>query len=156
MKSAQRLASCYPLEERRRYGRTESRKIPRYTNIVPAKKTVIGSKVINQQNEDLGKIEDIVIDADAGRIAYAVLSFGGFLGLGDKYFAIPWEALRFNLSDKHALLNVDKKVLENAPGFSKENWPNMADATWGNQIFTHYGYKPYWEQPPTGSTRDRI
>ncbi len=131
-------------------------RVARYTNIVPAKKTVIGSKVINQQNEDLGKIEDIVVDADAGRIAYAVLSFGGFLGLGDKYFAIPWEALRFNLSDKHALLNVDKKVLENAPGFSKENWPNMADATWGNQIFTHYGYKPYWEQPPTGSTRDRI
>ncbi len=131
-------------------------RVARYTNVVPAKKTVIGSKVINQQNEDLGKIEDIVIDADAGRIAYAVLSFGGFLGLGDKYFAIPWEALRFNLSDKHALLNVDKKLLENAPGFSKENWPNMADATWGNQIFTHYGYKPYWEQPPTGSTRDRI
>ncbi len=131
-------------------------RVARYTNVVPAKKTVIGSKVINQQNEDLGKIEDIVIDADAGRIAYAVLSFGGFLGLGDKYFAIPWEAFRFNLSDKHALLNVDKKLLDNAPGFSKDNWPNMADTTWGNQIFTHYGYKPYWEQPPTGSARDRI
>ena len=131
-------------------------RVSRYTNIVPAKKTVIGSKVINQQNEDLGKIEDIVIDDDAGRIAYAVLSFGGFLGMGDKYFAIPWEALRFNLSDKHALLNVDKKLLENAPGFGKDSWPNMADATWGNQIFSHYGYTPYWEQRPAGSVRDRI
>src|ERR1700749_4200527 len=118
----------------------------RYTNIVPAKKVVIGSKGVNQQNEALGKIEDIVIDADAGRIAYAVLSFGGFLGLGDKYFAIPWEALRFSLTDKRALLNVDKKLLENAPGFDKDNWPNMTDAKWGNQIFTHYGYRPYWEQ----------
>jgi hypothetical protein len=131
-------------------------KMARYSNIVPAKKTVIGSKVVNQQNEDLGKIEDVVIDADAGRIAYAVLSFGGFLGMGDKYFAIPWEALRFNLADNRALLNVNKKILENAPGFSKDNWPDMADATWGNQIFTHYGYKPYWDQPPTGSVRDRI
>jgi hypothetical protein len=122
-------------------------KVARYTNVVPAKKTVIGSKVINQQNEDLGKIEDIVIDADAGRIAYAVLSFGGVLGMGDKHFAIPWEALRFNLPNKQAVLNVDKKLLENAPGFSKDNWPNLSDVTLGNQIFTHYGYKPYWEQP---------
>lgn len=128
----------------------------RYSSIVPAKKTVIGSKVINQQNEDLGKIEDIVIDADAGRITYAVLSFGGFLGMGDKYFAIPWQALRFSLSDRHALLNVNKQVLENAPGFDKDTWPNMADTGWGTQIYTHYGYKPYWEEPPTGSLRDRV
>ena len=130
-----------------------------YPNIFPAKKSVIGTRVINQQNEDLGKIEDIVIDADAGRIAYAVLSFGGFLGMGDKYFAIPWEALRFNpfnTTDKHIVLNVDKKLLDNAPGFNKDNWPNMADQSWGNQIFAHYGYKPYWDQPPSGSMRDRI
>ena len=68
---------------------SEEKRIGRYTDIVPAKKTVIGSKVVNAQNEDLGKIEDLVIDAGAGRIAYAVLSFGGFLGMGDNYFAIP-------------------------------------------------------------------
>src|SRR5215469_12265599 len=94
-------------------------KMARYSNVVPAKKTVIGSKVVNRQNENLGKIEDVVIDADAGRIAYAVLSFGGFLNMGDKYFAIPWEALRFSLSDKYALLDVEKRLLENAPGFDK-------------------------------------
>ena len=92
---------------------------------------MIGSKVVNAQNEDLGKIEDLVIDAGAGRIAYAVLSFGGFLGMGDKYFAIPWNAFRFNLAEKHAVLHLDKKQLENAPGFDKDNWPNMADSTWG-------------------------
>jgi hypothetical protein len=78
-----------------------------YTDIVPAKKTVIGSSVVNKHNEDLGKIEDLVLDAGAGRIAYAVLSFGGFLGMGDKYFAIPWNAFHFNLSEKRAVLNVD-------------------------------------------------
>jgi len=131
-------------------------KMARYSNVVPAKKTVIGSKVVNQQNEDLGKIEDVVIDTDSGRIAYAVLTFGGFLGMGDKYFAIPWEAFRFSLTENRAVLNVEKRLLENAPGFNKDSWPNMADPTWGNQIFTHYGYKPYWDQPPTGSMRDRF
>ena len=113
-------------------------RVVRYTDIVPAKKMVIGSKVVNAQNEDLGKIEDLVIDAGAGRIAYAVLSFGGFLGMGDKYFAIPWNAFRFNLAEKHAVLNLDKKQLENAPGFDKDNWPNMADSTWGTNIYKHY------------------
>jgi hypothetical protein len=118
----------------------------RYTDLVPAKKTVIGSKVINAQNEDLGKIEDLVLDARAGRIAYAVLSFGGFLGMGDKYFAIPWNAFHFNLSEKQAVLNVDKKLLENAPGFDRDNWPNMADSIWENSIYKHYGYTPYSEE----------
>jgi sporulation protein YlmC with PRC-barrel domain len=121
-------------------------KVGSYTDIVLAKKTVIGSNVVNAQHEDLGKIEDLVLDAGAGRIAYAILSFGGFLGMGDKYFAIPWNALRFNLSGKHAVLNLDKKLLENAPGFDKDNWPNMADSTWGTSIYKHYGYIPYWEE----------
>ena len=120
-------------------------RIARYTDIVPAKKTVIGSNVVNAANEDLGKIEDIVLDAGAGRIAYAVLSFGTFLGMGGKFFAIPWNALHFNLKENRAVLNVDKKLLENAPGFDKDNWPNFADSTWGNSIYKHYGYKPYWE-----------
>ena len=124
--------------------------------VIPAKKTIIGSSVVNQQNEDLGKIEDLVIDTGAARIAYVVLSFGGFLGLGDKYFAIPWEAFRFDSSEKRAVLNVDRRLLENAPGFDKDNWPNMADTAWGGQVFSHYGYRPYWEEPPTGSRRDRI
>jgi len=118
----------------------------KHTDIVPAKKTVIGSRVVNAQMEDLGKIEDVVLDARAGRIAYAVLSFGGFLGMGDKYFAIPWNALHFNLSEKHAVLNLDKKLLENAPGFDKDNWPNMADSNWRTRIYQHYGYTPYWDE----------
>jgi len=130
----------------------------RYTDIVAAKKTVIGSAVVNAQNEDLGIIEDLVLDAGAGRIAYAVLSFGGFLGLGEKYFAIPWNAFHFNPSEDHAVLNLDKKQLENAPGFDKDNWPNLADSTWGARIYKHYGYTPYWEETSgatSTATRDR-
>jgi sporulation protein YlmC with PRC-barrel domain len=115
-----------------------------YMDIV-ATKTIVGSKVVNAQNEDLGKIEDLVLDAGAGRIAYAVLSFGSFLGMGGKHFAIPWNAFHFQLKKNQAVLNVDKKLLENAPGFEKDNWPNFADPAWGNRIYKHYGYTPYWE-----------
>jgi hypothetical protein len=124
---------------------TRETRVVSYTDIVPAKKTLIGSEVVNAHNENLGTIEDLVIDAAAGRIAYAVLSFGGFLGMGDKYFAIPWNAFHFNLAEKRVVLNLDKKQLENAPGFDKNNWPNLADSTWGTSIYKHYGYAPYWE-----------
>jgi sporulation protein YlmC with PRC-barrel domain len=100
------------------------KRIVRYTDIVPVKKTVIGSKVVNAQNEDLGKIEDLVIDAGAGRIAYAVLSFGGFLGMGDKYFAIPWNAFRFNLAEKHAVLHLDKCPSRRKPPLKKRIGPS--------------------------------
>jgi sporulation protein YlmC with PRC-barrel domain len=120
-------------------------KLAKYKDIVPAK-TVIGSSVVNANYEDLGRIEDLVLDANAGRIAYAVLSFGGFLGLGDKYFAIPWNKFEFHLAEKRVVLNVDKKLLEKAPGFDKDNWPNMADSTWGTSIYKHYGLAPYWEE----------
>ncbi len=90
-------------------------KLARYNDIVPAK-TVIGSTVVNTNYQDLGTIEDLVLDAGAGRIAYAVLSFGGFLGMGDKYFAIPWNAFQFHLAEKRIVLNIDKKLLEKASG----------------------------------------
>jgi sporulation protein YlmC with PRC-barrel domain len=107
--------------------------------------TITGDKVMNLQGENLGKIDELMMDLQSGRIAYAVLSFGGFLGMGDKLFAIPWNALTVN-PDEHAfILNVDKETLKNAPGFNKDNWPDFADERWGSQIYSYYGYKPYWE-----------
>lgn len=111
---------------------------------------LLGKRVENLQGENLGRIEDIVIDLDAGRVVYAVLSFGGFLGLGDKLFAIPWQAL--SLQDREGtlvdeevfILNVDKDRLRNAPGFERGDYPDMADRTLGTGIYNYYGYKPYW------------
>jgi hypothetical protein len=65
--------------------------------------------------------------------------------MGNKLFAIPWEALKVDAVNKQFILNVDKKLLENATGFDKDNWPNMADPKFGADIYRHYGYKPYWE-----------
>ena len=112
---------------------------------VLAADTLTGDKVVNPQNEDLGKIEHLMIDLGTGRIAYAVLSFGGFLGMGDKLFAIPWSALTVDTVEKRFILEVDKELLMLAPGFDKEHWPNMADRAWGTQVFKYYGAKPYWD-----------
>ena len=111
---------------------------------VLAADTLVGDQVVNPQQEDLGKIEHLMIDLASGRIAYAVLSFGGFLGMGDKLFAIPWSALAVDKTEKRFILNVRKDLLEHAPGFDKDHWPNMADQAWGAKVFTYYGAKPYW------------
>jgi hypothetical protein len=110
------------------------------------KRSLIGAKVVNGEGKDLGTVEDLVIDSRDDRVAYAILSFGGFLGMGNKNFAIPWQALGFDVDNKVAVLNIDQDRLKNAPGFDKDNWPDMTDRTWASQIHTHYGYTPYWEQ----------
>ena len=104
-----------------------------------------GDKVVNHQGDDLGEIQEIMIDLDRGRIAYAVLSFGGFLGMGDKLFAIPWQAFSVDTVQKRLVLDTKKELLEKATGFDKSDWPNMADPTWGSKVYGYYGYKPYWD-----------
>lgn len=106
--------------------------------------TLTGDDVYNPQGEDLGEIKEIMLDMRSGRVAYAVLSFGGFLGMGEKLFAVPWGALKLDAANKRFVLNVEKERLETAPGFDKDHWPDMADQTWGRDIHTYYGTTPYW------------
>jgi sporulation protein YlmC with PRC-barrel domain len=114
--------------------------------------TLAGDSVRNSAGEDLGKIDQIMIDIPSGRVAYAVLSFGGILKIGNKLFAVPWSALSVDEDEKCFVLEVDQRMLETAPGFDKNNWPDMADVTWGSQIFKHYGITPYWEETQEGRT----
>lgn len=102
-------------------------------------------KVINSDGEDLGEIESIMLDVPGGRIAYAVLSFGGFLGMGEKLFAVPWEALTLDADRECFVLDVDKERLKNAPGFDKDHWPSMGDMQWATRIHSYYNTRPYWE-----------
>jgi len=114
---------------------------------------IIGETVVNRQYEDLGKIHELVIDAKKGCMAYAVLSFGGFLGMGNKLFAIPWSAFEFAKPENSLIesanmlmLNVDKEKLKAAPGFDQDaKWPDFADRAWGTSIYKYYGYDPYWK-----------
>ncbi len=103
-----------------------------------------GDKVINTAGEDLGKIEELMLDLRDGRIAYAVLSFGGFLGLGNKLFAIPWSALSLRVHEHAFVLDIPKEVLEKAEGFDKDNWP-VTNREWLSSMYSYYGYQPYWQ-----------
>ncbi|MGH8727571.1 MAG: PRC-barrel domain-containing protein [Burkholderiales bacterium] len=107
--------------------------------------TITGDEVRNPEGQDLGKIEEVMLDMSSGRISYAVLSFGGMLGMGDKLFAIPWNSLELDAENKCFVLDVDKETLKNAPGFDKDNWPPFADTKWASQIHSYYGSRPYWE-----------
>ena len=105
--------------------------------------TLIGNDVYNQKDENLGDIKEIMLDVRSGRVSYAVLSFGGFLGMGEKLFAVPWTALTLDTVNKRFVLNVEKDRLKSAPGFDKDKWPNMADSSWAKSIHDYYGTKPY-------------
>jgi sporulation protein YlmC with PRC-barrel domain len=107
--------------------------------------TLTGEDVRNTKDEKLGDIKEIMIDVPTGRVAYAVLSVGGVLGLGDKLFAIPWSALELDTENKCFRMEAEKELFKNAPGFDKDAWPTMADETWARSVHVYYGAIPYWE-----------
>jgi sporulation protein YlmC with PRC-barrel domain/hemerythrin-like domain-containing protein len=108
--------------------------------------TIEGDKVVNEKGEDLGNIKDIMIDLQDGSVSYVVLSFGGFLGLGDKYFGVPWKAIHKDPGSHNFILNVEKERLENAPGFDKDRWPGTTDEAHREYVTSIYDYYGY-EQP---------
>jgi sporulation protein YlmC with PRC-barrel domain len=110
-------------------------------------KTLIGEEIINNQSEDLGAIKEIMLDMRTGKVAYAVMSFGGFMGVGDKLFAVPWAALTLDTVNKRFVLDAEIPDLVNAPGFQKDAWPDMNDAAWVNELHSYYGIKAY-QNPP--------
>ena len=117
--------------------------------------TLIGDSVVNGREEDLGDIKEIMLDMSTGQVAYAVLAFGGFLGMGEKLFAVPWQALHLDTVNHRFVLNVEKERLKTAPGFNKDAWPDMSDMNWANQVHTFYGTDPNRSGAPSmgpGST----
>ena len=102
---------------------------------------LIGATVKNGTGDELGKIEDFVVEPVLGHTKYAVLSFGGFLGIGDKWFAIPWHALHLQRDDNdkfHFVLHVNKERMKDAPGFDKNHWPNVGDEKWAHEVENYY------------------
>jgi PRC-barrel domain len=106
---------------------------------------LIGSTVKNPQGKDLGSIKDLVISPEENRVLYAVLSFGGVLGLGEKFFAMPLNALKPAAEAKTFVLEMDPERLRNAPEFNQNNWPQMTDPQWITSVYTFYGLQPDWQ-----------
>jgi sporulation protein YlmC with PRC-barrel domain len=112
--------------------------------------SIIGDKVRNPKGEHLGTIKDIMIDLVNGKIEYVVVEFGGFLGLGEKYFALPYPLLKVDAKNQVFVLNQDKETLKKAPGFDKAHWPETnthmfdhATSYWGGFMGSNSGSVPY-------------
>ena len=101
--------------------------------------TLIGSDIFSQNNEDLGNIREIMLDVYSGKVCYAVMSHGGFLGIGEKLFAVPWQALKLDTEHQRYVLDIDVAKLDAAPSFDKDHWPNMADEKWADGIHSFFG-----------------
>lgn len=100
--------------------------------------TLNGNDVYNPRGEKLGSIKELMLDIDNGRVCYAVLSFGGFLSLGEKLFAVPWRALKVDTEKKCFVMDTDEEQMKNAPGFDSNSWPDMADTSWEKSINNYY------------------
>ncbi len=107
--------------------------------------SMIGTNVVNLTGENLGDVEEVVIDPRTGKVAYAVISFGGFLGMGEKLFAVPFSALKYHVAKNEYSLDVSKERLKTAPGFDPDHWPAMSDEKWNREIYKYYQRSPYWE-----------
>lgn len=100
--------------------------------------TITGDDVCNMHDENLGTIQDVMVDTEDGTIRYAVLASGGFLGMGNRLFAVPWKALKQDAEHKRFMLDIDMDRLKDAPGFDKDEWPNMADPSWTSTVDSYY------------------
>jgi hypothetical protein len=106
---------------------------------------VEGTAVYNRSGEKLGSINAVMIDKVSGKVAYAVMSFGGFLGMGDRYHPLPWHVLTYDTGQGGYVIDLDPSMLERAPAYETTDTPNWSDRSWGRQVHDYYGTRPYWE-----------
>lgn len=109
---------------------------------------VQGTSVYNNALEKLGSVEDVMINKASGRIVYAVLSFGGFLGIGDRYYPLPWEKLRYDTEVGGYIVDIDRETLEGAPSYTDRATASWNDEAWSRNVHSHYGVHPYWDIMP--------
>ena len=108
------------------------------TNGLLSAESIMSDSVKNSEGKDLGSIKELMLNPENGHIDYAVLSFGGFMGMGDKYFAVPWDAIEVDRERKTLRLDMPKERLEKMEGFDKSNWPDFANEEFENKMHQHF------------------
>src|SRR5258706_1806933 len=115
----------------------------RQPRMIPSQR-LVGSRLQTLSGEDLGQVEDVILDTEYGRAAYVIASLSG-LGQPDQLHAIPMEAIRLPPDGDRVMVTADRRLLENAPAFERVRWPDATDPNWGTALHSYYGYEPYWE-----------
>ncbi|MDP2874875.1 MAG: PRC-barrel domain-containing protein [Holophaga sp.] len=116
-----------------------------FSNAPVKASSIIGTNVVNSLGDSLGSVKEVVLDPRTGRVAYVVVTFGGFMTMGEKLFAIPYSAFEYNVAENEYVLDVALERLKEAPGFDANNWPLMSDERWNRDVYGYYGRVPYWE-----------
>jgi hypothetical protein len=109
---------------------------------------VAGTPVYNRHGERLGTVEEVMLDKRSGQVAYAVMGFGGFLGIGERYHPLPWPMLRYDVEVGGYLVDIGREQLEAAPSYAATEEVDWADRNWGKQVSDYYGIRPYWAEVP--------
>jgi hypothetical protein len=112
-------------------------------NLIASDK-VQGTSVYNAEGETLGAIHDVMIDKLSGKVAYAIMSFGGFLGMGNQYHPLPWSVLKYNTNLGGYVVHLDKRQLEGGPAYDVDEEPAWGDRAYESKIHDYYGVGPYW------------
>ena len=99
--------------------------------------------VVDSDGQVLGSVVDLMLDLDRGCVAYAVVGTGGFMGIGERLFAVPWSALRTD--GAQLALQGKRSDFEDAPSFDREHWPHTPAASWHRRLHDHFHSRPYWE-----------
>ena len=105
---------------------------------------VEGTSVYNRSGDHLGTVDEVMIGKRSGKVAYAVMSFGGFLGIGDRHHPLPWSMLKYDTRQEGYVVNLDKDRLTGAPSYGSTDRVNWEDETWGRKVHDYYGVTPYW------------
>ena len=113
------------------------------TSLISSDK-VAGTDVYNTDGESLGEIHDVMIDKQSGRIAYAVMSFGGFLGIGERYHPLPWQAMKYDTRQEGYVVGIPLEQLKEAPTFGAGESPAWGDRNYESTLHDYYGVRPYW------------
>ena len=117
---------------------------------------IVGQKVVSQNGEDLGSIDNLVI-GDDGQVQYVILAKGGVLGVGAEYVPIPWQAANLRMHEDKLTASIDKQQLDNAPSFEGENWGQIASPQYEQEVHGYFGSSPgHSKSKPSGMGSDSM
>jgi len=120
---------------------------------------MIGMKIQNASNQDIGKVDNVIIDLPAGRVVYVILSPDRSFNLGNNLYALPPNALTLSSDRKNLVSDLSQEKLSGAPHFARDNWPNLSNPSWASQVYQYYGKQAYFEgglKPTSESGKERV